>query len=318
MKETEKGYSIIGSAIGFTDSTMVYLDTLSGSSFRSLDSTYVIGEKFIFKGAFKTKATRIAIRTQDIKNTCQFWLENSTIYLDAEKGSFKDAIIKGSETQDDENKLNAAINSSKNKNDIREQYLKFISSHPNSIISPLILYLYAPGIGKETTGVLYDKLSEEVKNSVYGKMVADFISLSRKLKVGDKYADFTLQNSMGENMSVSDFKGKIVLLEFWGSWCGPCRQENPELIRIYDKFHKKGFEILGVAAESNREKWLEAIKKDKLPWANVTDIINFNNMAVMIYNVYRFPTNYLIDRTGTIIEKDISGEKLEAKLRAIL
>ena len=157
-----------------------------------------------------------------------------------------------------------------------------------------------------------------MKNTPYGKDVLAFITFNKNPKVGDKYADFTEPNVEGKNISLSSFQGKVVLLDFWGSWCGPCRANNPNLVKIYLEFNSKGFEILGVAAEVERNAWIRAIKQDGLVWQNVTDLQSWNNRAALIYGINKYPTNYLIDRNGKIVAKDLQGDALRDKLREIL
>lgn len=314
-QEDEKGYKIIGSANGFADSTLLYLDDVTDGSFKHLDSTFVIKDKFIFKGKLKEKVIHAYIRTEDFSDRFSIWLENSTIYVIAEKGKFKDATIKGSKTQDEQKKLNAILDSSKNS---KEQEFLYIRNNPQSLISANILSMYRSTWGKDTTNMLYKRFSKELKNTYYGKKIFEFITLNKSLKIGDKYADFLQQDTKGKNVRLSDFSRKIILLEFWGSWCGPCREGNPDLVKIYDEFNSKGFEIFGVAAETNKEQWLNAVENDKLPWTNTSDLNGDKNKAVLIYGVSYYPTNFLIDKTGRIIARDLFGEKLREKLKEIL
>jgi peroxiredoxin len=312
--EKSNGFIIKGTAVCFTDSTLLYLDDVTDGSFRDIDSTYIINEKFIFKGTLKVRAINVAIRTKDFSNRFYFWLENSTIYVTAEKGKFKTAIIEGSKTQNEQTKLDSILESTKNR---KEQEMLFIRTNPKSIISASILNGYASTWGKDTTDMLFKVFSNQIKSTYYGKKILEYITLNKNLKIGDKYADFSEQNTNGKNIKLSDFKGKVVLLDFWGSWCGPCREGNAELVKIYNQFNKNGFEILGVAAETNKEQWLTAIKTDKLPWTNVSDLNGNKNKAALIYGIYRYPTNFLIDRNGIIIAKDLRGESLKNKLEEI-
>lgn len=194
----------------------------------------------------------------------------------------------------------------------------YVRKNPNSIISAHILSVYGSTWGKDTTTVLYNRLSDELKNSSYGKSIHNFISLNKDIKIGDKYIDFSQEDTQNKLAKLSDFTGKIVLLEFWGSWCGPCRKSNPELVKIYNEFKAKGFEIFGVGAETKREIWLKAIEHDKLTWTNVTDLKGDKNEAALIYGVSYYPTNFLIDKTGTIIARDLKGDKLRRKLKELL
>ncbi|HJS56258.1 MAG TPA: AhpC/TSA family protein [Chitinophagaceae bacterium] len=315
IEENAKPYKIIGSAIGFSDSTLLYLDDLTDGTFKHMDSAYIIGEKFIFKGVLKTKIIKAAITTADFNDRCYLWLENSTVYFKAEKGKFKNASIKGSKTQEEQNKLNVLLDNSKNQ---REQEFLFVRDNPQSIISAYTLCIYSSTWGRDTTEMLYKPFSAEIKNSFYGKAVFEYLTLNKNIKIGDKYVDFAQQNIQGKVVRLSDFNGKVILLEFWGSWCGPCRRGNPELVKIYNEFNHRGFEIFGVAAETEKEYWLDAVKKDGLTWQNVSDLNGDKNKAVLIYGVSSYPTNFLIDRTGTIIAKDLSGENLRKKLTEIL
>ena len=146
----------------------------------------------------------------------------------------------------------------------------------------------------------------------------EFITLNKNIKIGDKYIDFSESNIAGKNVSLSNFNGKVTLLEFWGSWCGPCREGNPELVRIYNEFKDKGFDILGVAADDNKAIWIEAVRKDSLPWQNVSDLKGDKNKAALIYGVSYYPTNFLMDKNGVIIARDLRDDALRNKRLQLL
>jgi peroxiredoxin len=317
IQENKNEYRIVGTASGLEDNTVLYLEYKSSEGNKGLDSAYIIDEKFSFTGELKLKVVNALIRTRNFSDYRFFWLENSVISFKAEKGKFQDAIIRGSETQNEENELNAILKTTE-KGQEKAQYISFVDSHSNSIVSANLLSVYASTWGRETATTLYKKLSDEIKNTSYAKNVLEFISLNKDLKIGDKYADFSQEDTQQKLVSLSDYNGKIVLLEFWGSWCGPCRKENPELVKMYDEFKDKGFEILGVAAETSKNAWMKAIETDKLTWTNVTDFRGDKNKAALIYGVSYYPTNFLIDRTGTIISRDLKGDKLREKLKEIL
>jgi peroxiredoxin len=306
QKQKEK-FEIKGTLTGFADSTLIFLD--------DIDSTFIINNQFHFSGSSKEKVRQTLLRTSNFGDYKFFWLENSMITFKAEKGKFRDAIILGSKTQNQQNKLDIAI---KNSHKETKENISFIRKHPNSIISANILSVYASTWGKDTTAVLYSTLSPEIKNTSYGKNIFEFITLNKNLKVGDKYIDFTQPNTEGKNISLSDFSGKIVLLEFWGSWCGPCREGNPELVKIFNEFKNIGFDILGVASDDKKEIWIEAVQKDSLTWQNVCDLKGDKNKAALIYGVSYYPTNFLIDRNGIIIAKDLRGDALRNKLNEVL
>ena len=310
-----KAYKIIGIAQGFSDSTLLYLDNITDGSFKHIDSTFIINENFTFKGVLKEKIVKTSIRTPDFENRCYVWLENTTIHFNGEKGKFKDAIIKGSKSQDDQYRLNALTN---NVADTKAIEYEFAKNNPNTIISAYLVSVYCSTWGKEKVKKLYNNFSSDLKHTYYGKHIADFLTFNKAIKIGDTYANFSQKDIHQNTIHLSDFKGKVILLEFWGSWCGPCREGNPELVSIYTDFKNKGFEIFGVGAETDKTQWLNAIEKDNLAWTNVTDFKGDKNNAAIIYGVSYYPTNFLIDRTGTVIARDLTGEKLREKLKEML
>ena len=305
-------FEITGKLSGFPDSTIIYLYENKGHEPFLIDSALLINNEFHFTGSLKNGTNQVILQIKGSNNYKYFWLENSTITFTAEKEKFREAIITGSKTQDEQNQFDITSGDDKGKT------ISFIRNHPNSIISASFLSIYASTWGKDTSSILYWNLSKKIKNTFYGKNIFEFITINRSPKVGDSYVDFTEPNVEGKNISLSDFKGKVVLLDFWGSWCGPCRANNPKLVKIYNEFNSKGFEILGVAAEIEKKDWIDAINKDGLIWENVTDLKNWNNKAALIYGIYKYPTNYLIDRSGIIVAIDLEDDALRNKLSEML
>lgn len=313
----QHGYRIVGSAIGLADSSVIFLEYHESVNNKRVDSAYVIKEKFSFSGEIKPKIVNALIRTRDYKNYKFLWLENATISFKAENRKFRNAHITGSKTQDEQNELDSSLMAF-TEEEKRDKYLAYVNNHTNSIISAHLLNVYASTWGVGITTSLYEGLSSEMRSTSYGKNVLEFISLNEDLKIGDKYVDFSQEDTHQRIVKLSDFNGKVVLLEFWGSWCGPCRRTNPELVNIYNEFKGKGFEILGVGAEKSKEDWLKAIEEDKLCWTNVTDLKGDKNKAALIYGVSYYPTNFLIDKTGTIVSRDLKDDALREKLNEIL
>ena len=308
-------FEIIGKLSGFADSTLLYLDNAEGSSSIHIDSTFIINNQFRLNGSLKDEAIKVIVRTKNFSDYKFFWIENTVITFESPKGKFRDAVIIGSKTQALQDQLDAVIKTTGNE---KEQTILFINKNPDSIISASILSGYASSWGKDTSTILYDKLSVKNKATDYGKNILEFITLNKDIKVGDKYIDFSEQNIDGKTIRLSDFNGKVTLLEFWGSWCGPCREGNPSLVKTYHEFKNKGFDILGVAADDNKELWIQAVRKDHLSWQNVSELKGDRDKAALIYGVSYYPTNFLIDRNGIIIAKDLRGEDLRKKLIEIL
>jgi len=169
------------------------------------------------------------------------------------------------------------------------------------------------------------QIYDSVANALYAELPDNYlvkdlknrIEMSRALMVGAKAPDFELPNPDGEMISLSSLRGKYVLIDFWAAWCGPCRRENPNVVRVYNTYAGSDFEILGVSLDRTRDKWLGAIEADQLPWLQVSDLKFWRSKAAMLYNIRSIPATYLIDPEGKIIAKNLRGASLEAKLKEI-
>lgn len=306
-------FEIDGYATGFPDSTLIFLDTMSAQrAVVPADSTFIINQRFHFSGSMNTIVSQVMIRTKKFEDYKFVWLENSVVTIKGSKGQFKHAIITGSKTQTESDLFDSTAGNDRLKS------VNFISSHPGSLISAYVLSVYASAWGKDTASMLYNQLTLDVKKSSYGRDVAEFIRLNKNPKIGERFVDFTQQNSEGKNISLSDYSGKVILLDFWGSWCGPCRENNVELVKLYKEFKEQGFEIFGVAADGAKKEWVEAMRKDNMTWPNVTDFNGPKNKAAIAYGIYKFPTNYLIDRKGMLVAMDLYGDDLRTRVKQLL
>ena len=170
----------------------------------------------------------------------------------------------------------------------------------------------------EQLNVLYDPLSPEIKASQPGKEVAAYLNRLAPTAVGRTAPDFTLETPDGKPLSMHAVKGKVKILDFWASWCGPCRTENPNVVELYKKFHPKGLEIIGVSLDENKDQWLQAIKDDKLGWKQMSDLKGWQNEGAQLYAVNSIPHTMLVDADGTILARGLHGEKLQTKLEEVL
>ncbi|GAA3570401.1 TlpA disulfide reductase family protein [Snuella lapsa] len=200
-----------------------------------------------------------------------------------------------------------------NKQKQLDVYRSFIYENPNSLVSAETLnnlkFLY----GKEGTQELFQPMSETIKSSQLGQNISNFIDLYQTPEINEEYIDFELQNQYGEKVKLSEHLGEeYTLIEFWASWCVPCRRSNPELIEIYEAFKDKGLNIIGVSVDEDKASWIQAIKEDGLAWINVSDLKGKENTAALKYGITAVPTNFLINNKGIIIAKDVDIIRLKS------
>lgn len=197
----------------------------------------------------------------------------------------------------------------------------FVKENPSSYFClDIVAQLLSMDTDFPEAEALFNSLSEEVRNSDNGKRLEQQMASKKKTAIGSVAPDFTQPNQDDKPVKLSDFRGKYVLIDFWASWCGPCRKENPHVVKAYAEFKDKNFEILGVSLDNPGQKqtWLKAVEKDGLTWPQVSDLKGWQNEAAQLYGVSSIPQNFLIDPNGVIIAKNLRGDALTKKLAEIL
>jgi peroxiredoxin len=193
---------------------------------------------------------------------------------------------------------------------------QFVKDHPTSYVS---LQMVADNMEKDLSyEPLFAGLSDELKNTPVGKKLGEQVAFSDITAPGKPVIAFTQNDTQGKPVSLDSFKGKYVLIDFWASWCKPCRAENPNLIKAYKQFHDKNFEVVGISLDDKKASWMEAIKADKLPWVHLSDLKGWKNEVAVAYNIKGIPQNFLISPEGIIVAKNIHGEELTKTLEKIL
>jgi peroxiredoxin len=334
-------YNLNGLAKNIPNNTLIYL--LEDG--KSKDSVKIINEKFSFNGIIEepTEFDLLIKETMDYKS---IWLEKGNITFESEKGDFKNAKVIGSQSQIESEKLWKPIWVYRKKRDSLSRFVSdkevndslkkiasfelekvhnnrlkieadFIKNNPDSYVSASTLDFYSTSLNKKSVLELYNGFSERLKNSTYGQSIKKYLSLNKEFRIGDKYVDFEMNDINGVKSKLSSFEGKVILLEFWSSGCGPCRKENPNLVKSYEKYNPLGFEVFAVSQDLDKERWLKAIEKDGLSWKHVSELKK-KDVASLTYGVNSIPDNFLIDKKGIIIGQNLRGEKLNDKLNEIL
>ncbi|MGF7077074.1 AhpC/TSA family protein [Mucilaginibacter rubeus] len=199
--------------------------------------------------------------------------------------------------------------------DFQRKNLDFAKTHPDSFFAPVALFGTASNEKTVTVAEqVFKTFSPAIQATDNGKTIKEFIDAHYRLKIGGPAPVFTQVNPAGKRLSLADYKGKIVLVDFWASWCSPCRQEIPNLLSQYKMYKDKGFEILSVSLDNSRDKWLKALQQEGMTWPQVSDLNGNNNSVARLYGVSAIPATFLVDRDGKLISTNLRGEDLNHKL----
>jgi thiol-disulfide isomerase/thioredoxin len=194
---------------------------------------------------------------------------------------------------------------------------KYVKDYPESSLSLTLVSERSLYLTFEDVKPLYSKLGPVVKKTPEGKRLTEKLALLKRTAIGEKISNFQQSDLNGKMVNFDQFKNKYVFIDFWASWCGPCRAENPNVVSAYQKYKAKGFEVLGISLDTNAKAWKKAINDDGLHWTQLSDLKGWKNDVALYFGVSGVPTSLLIDPQGKVIAKNIRGEYLQEKLANI-
>ncbi len=343
------GLKVTGKVNKLNPGVKVYLEEIDGSSFKMVDSTQIGGNDYFEFVVDISEPSFYRVNFND-KQYVNFILNKTDVVINADGdkrigfaeviGSpdtdyFFEISTLREEFQRDLQNLNSQFRLARTSGDmqnairLQQQYVILEADFHKSLkqkiwdIGPSITALFAinylTDIEQEYTFLdsLADRFQNELPNSKFTKQLLVQVNRIGKLAVGAVAPEIEIPDPEGNLVKLSSLRGQHVLIDFWAGWCKPCRVENPNVVRVYNKFHDKGFEILGVSLDRTREQWLGAIKQDGLMWEHGSELNYFHTQAAQDYSIKSIPATYLIDPEGRIIAKNLRGQSLEAKLEEI-
>ena len=351
-KSKEPRYVINGKIAG-ADSVTFLLQKRESGNYVKLDSAIAVNGEFTIKGGTVDYPQIVYLMPKGRRGGVTFYLENSPITITGHIDSLYTAVIKGSKTQDEVVELSGLVEPKSDKisdligeyrtaqsennesrmneleNQINDLYdetdkirLGFVKEHPSSYYAASLLSSMSYSMEAGEIEELINAMDTAVSNSRPIMDLKARVEVMKTVTVGKKAPDFTMNDVNDNPVSLSSVvgKSKLLLIDFWASWCGPCRQENPNVVKVWQEYNRKGFDVFGVSLDrpGAKDSWMQAIKDDNLTWTHVSDLQYWDCAAAKLYAVYAIPANFLLDETGTIIARNLRGDDLHEKVKEIL
>ncbi len=346
----KNGYIVEGTLTGIDSGRILLQEYLGQSKYRNIDSAVISGGLFTLKGSVENPRS-VIIGVDGKRSKASFWLENSRISFTSDVDSMFEAKISGSKAHDEYLAYNEYMNSFREGsrelysklNDIRQEgtegeinnaqikadsakkseinaVIEYLKLHPGSFVGASMLKSAAYFLTWQELDEAIKSLEPSVAAMDIIVELKEKIEILKTVDIGQKAPDFTMNDPNGTPIRLYDVLAdcEVLLLDFWAAWCGPCRKENPFVVDTYNQLHSIGFTVLGVSLDNDRESWIKAIEDDKLTWTHVSNVKYWDNPVAKMYGVSAIPTNYLIDRNGIILGKNLRGAALKEKVRSVL
>ena len=347
----QNGYTITGTAEGTEKGDTIFLCEMQGwFAMVPLDTAIVKKGKFEFTGQFDGCTHRYLLAMHKGENvaTAAILLENAPISVQMFKDEKKNIIVggpsarlwdeyeRGAKEFDDrmaadwsvcldtlvaeDNKIKERLLVNTYSADRKNYTKRFMLQHIGTPVADYLLAQTQSDFTKEEQEQLLKLFGQQKQQFYVYKGIMAQRAIDQRTGIGAQFTDFSMPDPKGKMISVSDYvkKNKYTLIDFWASWCGPCRAEMPTVVKAYDLYHAKGFEVVGVSLDNNKEAWIKAIDQLKMPWPHMSDIKGWGCAGAALYNVKGIPANVLIDQQGKIVAKNLRGQDLLDKMAELL
>lgn len=289
----------------------IYLKSFRNKMFFDVDTAEIKEGKFIFKGEVD-QPLLFGLATESMNYPVQFFLENKSLELKIGE--------EGETLTIQDSPLNDLFQENAGKvEEMGYDIDALISKYPDSPVAAYFLYRYFTyQLSLDDLKATRAKISPALADCPYVKDLDGIIKQLEHVQIGQVAPEFSLPDTAGVSVALSDFRGKYVLLDFWASWCPPCRRENPNVVKAFQQYRDKNFTIIGISLDRDRKKWLKAIADDRLTWTHVSDLKYWDSEIPALYGVRGIPANVLLDPEGVIIAKNITGEDLQNTLKEVI
>ena len=351
--KTKEPHYVINGKIAGADSVTFLLQKRAEGKYVKLDSAVVKNGEFTLTGGKVDYPELVYLMPKGLRGGMTFYLENAEITITGHLDSLYKAVVTGSRTQDEVVALDGMIQPISEKysalskeyrsadqagdaakvaelekqldatyDEIEKVRKDFVRNNPGSFYAASLLSSLSYSMEADEMESIINAMDTTVSKTRGVQDLKARVAVMKTVAVGQKAPDFTMNdvNDLPVALSSKVGKSKLLLIDFWAAWCGPCRQENPNVVKVWKEYNKKGFDVYGVSLDrpGEKDKWLQAIKDDNLTWTHVSDLQYWQCAAAKLYAVNAIPANFLLDETGTIIARNLRGEDLENKVKEVL